>query len=117
MEARTRFGYSGEDLAADHFEAKGFQVVARNYRCKGGEIDLVASRPGLLVFCEVKTRRGDRFGSPAEAVNYSKQARLRRLAGEWLQLHKPGPVDIRFDVVSVIVRDGRCELSHIPDAF
>ncbi len=117
MHARTTFGLSGEDLASDHFERAGYQVVARNFRCKGGELDLVATRPGLLVFCEVKTRANDRFGSPAEAVGYAKQARLRRLAAQWLSEHKPGAVDIRFDVVSVIVRDGRCELTHIPDAF
>ena len=71
----------------------------------------------LLVFCEVKARRDDRFGAPAEAVDRTKQMRLKRLAARWLADHRPGAVDIRFDVVSVIVRDGRCELTHIPDAF
>jgi putative endonuclease len=117
MHARTSFGYEAEDLAADHLEGLGFQIVARNYRCPAGEIDVVAMKDATIVFCEVKARRDDRFGSPAEAVGYAKQARLKRLAAQWLHDHRPGAVDIRFDVVSVIVRDGRCELTHIPDAF
>lgn len=117
MHARTRFGSRGEDLAADHLEAAGYRVLARNYRTKAGEIDIVALQGSTLVFCEVKTRRDDRFGVPAEAVDRAKQSRLRRLAAHWLVEHKPGPVDVRFDVVSVIVRNGSSELTHIPDAF
>jgi putative endonuclease len=117
MHARTRFGTAGEDAAVEHLEGAGYSVVARNYRTRAGEIDVVASRGATLVFCEVKTRADDRFGMPAEAVDRSKQARLRRLAACWLSEHKPGPVDIRFDVVSVIVRNGRYEVTHIPDAF
>ncbi|HYI46756.1 MAG TPA: YraN family protein [Actinomycetota bacterium] len=117
MHARTSFGHAAEDLAADHLERLGYQIVARNYRCAAGEIDVVAMRASLLVFCEVKARRDDRFGAPAEAVDRTKQLRLKRLAARWLADHRPGAVDIRFDVVSVIVRDGRCELTHIPDAF
>jgi putative endonuclease len=117
MHARTAFGHAIEDLAAELLEKLGFRIVARNYRCTAGEIDIVALRDGSLVFCEVKARRNDRFGSPAEAVTYAKQARLRRLAACWLSEHKPGPVDIRFDVVSAIVYDGRVDMTHIPDAF
>ena len=117
MHARTRFGAAGEDLAVDHLERGGYQIVERNYRTAAGEIDVVARLGSTLVFCEVKTRVGDTFGLPAEAVDRVKQARLRKLAAAWLAEHKPGPVDIRFDVVSVIVRDGRSEVTHIPDAF
>ena len=117
MHARTRFGHRGEDLAVSHFKRDGYRVVDRNYRCPGGEIDLVAVKGDVLVFCEVKTRTDDRFGSPAEAVGRAKQARLRRLAAQWMAQHRPGPVDIRFDVVSVIVRNGHREVTHIPDAF
>lgn len=117
MHARTTFGHAAEDLVADHLESLGYLIVARNYRCPAGEIDIVAMKDATLVFCEVKARRDDRFGSPAEAVGYAKQARLKRLAAHWLRDHRPGAVDIRFDVVSVIVRDGRTELTHIPDAF
>jgi putative endonuclease len=117
MHARSRFGHFGEDLAAGHLESLGFEVVARNYHCAAGEIDVVAMKGRLLVFCEVKTRMGDTFGVPEEAVGYAKQARLKKLAAHWLTEHKPGAVDIRFDVVSVIFRNGTGEVTHIPDAF
>jgi putative endonuclease len=117
MHARTAFGLAAEDLAVAHLESLGYLIIARNYRCPAGEIDVVAMTEATLVFCEVKARRDDRFGSPAEAVGYAKQARLKRLAAHWLRDHRPGAVDIRFDVVSVIVRNGRSELAHIPDAF
>jgi putative endonuclease len=117
MHARSRFGTVGEDLAADYLQGLGFEVVARNFQCAAGEIDGVAMKGRLLVFCEVKTRTGDAFGVPAEAVGYAKQARMKRVAAHWLTEHKPGAVDVRFDVVSVIFRNGTGEVTHIPDAF
>jgi putative endonuclease len=81
---RREFGRLGEALAATLLEAAGLRVVARNWRCREGEIDLIAAGPGLLVFCEVKTRRGHGYGSPAAALTPTKQARLRRLAAAYL---------------------------------
>lgn len=117
MDARSDLGRLGEDAAERLYRGRGFRVLDRNYRCTGGEIDLVMGRGSLVVFCEVKTRRTDRWGEPSEAVHYAKQARLRRLAAIWLSERKPGAVEIRFDIVGVIVRRGRIELRHIPDAF
>jgi putative endonuclease len=76
-------------------------VVARNWRCADGEIDLVVMRDALVVFVEVKARASDRFGSPALAVDHRKQRRLRRLAARWLAEHSVARSDIRFDVVAV----------------
>jgi putative endonuclease len=117
MDARPELGRRGEDLAESVFRRLGFDIVQRNYRCKHGEIDLVARRGRVLVFCEVKTRRTDMWGTPAEAVGLRKQSRLRRLAAMWLAEHAVGRVQVRFDVVSVIVRPDRNEVTHIPDAF
>ena len=117
MDARPSLGRRGEELAARLYRRRGFTILERNFRCRAGEIDLVARAGSTVVFCEVKTRRGDAFGTPAEAVTGLKQARLRRLAAEWLRTRRPGPVDVRFDVVSVIVRGGKTEVSHIPNAF
>ena len=117
MDTRSALGQSGEDVAEKLYRKLGFRILERNYRCKAGEIDLIARRGPTLVFCEVKSRRTDRWGEPAEAVRYAKQARLRRLAAQWLSDRRPGSVDIRFDVVSVIVRRGRTFVRHIPDAF
>jgi putative endonuclease len=117
VDARTDLGRRGEDAAAAFYVKNGYRVVDRNFRCSEGELDLVAARRDVIVFCEVKTRVTDHFGLPAEAVTTRKQGRLRRLAARWLELRRPGAADVRFDVVSVIVRDGRLELTHIPDAF
>ena len=81
--AYLALGRSGEDLAAAWYAARGYEVLARNWRCRQGELDLVAGRGGVTVFCEVKTRTSDAFGVPAEAVGPLKQARLRRLAALW----------------------------------
>ncbi|HWC14189.1 MAG TPA: YraN family protein [Actinomycetota bacterium] len=116
MHERALFGRDGEDAAAALYESAGFSV-SRNFRAGRIEVDLVATKPGLVVFCEVKTRASDRWGLPAEAVTPAKQARIRRAAAVWLAQHRPGPVEVRFDVVSAIVRDGRTELTHLPDAF
>ena len=117
MTARTDLGTAGEDAAASFLATRGLTVVERNVRLSGGELDLICRDGSLIVFCEVKTRRTDAFGSPSEAVNAAKRARIRRLAAQWLAARRPGPVDLRFDVVSVIVRDGRELVTHIPDAF
>jgi putative endonuclease len=117
MDARTLW-LRGEDLAAEHLRRSGYRVLERNYRARhGGEIDIVARRGRCVVFCEVKARAGDRFGRPAEAVNLRKQSRIRKVAGEWLAHRRPGWVEVRFDVVSIIVRGDRAEVTHITNAF
>ena len=117
MHARTLLGRRGEDAAATFYEKGGYRVLDRNFRCSEGEIDLVLGYGSTIVFCEVKTRATDYFGIPAEAVSHRKQSRLHRLAAAWLARRRPGDVEVRFDVVSAIVRDGELHLTHIPDAF
>jgi putative endonuclease len=98
---RVQLGREGERLACARLTEAGLSVVARNWRCRLGEIDVIAAGPGLLVFCEVKTRRGDAYGTAAAAVTPAKQARLRRLAGAYLASVDHGPCRVRFDVVTV----------------
>ncbi|HUC32541.1 MAG TPA: YraN family protein [Ilumatobacteraceae bacterium] len=98
-QARGRFG---ESEAARWYIRNGYEVVARNWRCAMGEIDLVVSAPGLVVFCEVKARAGDEFGGPQGAVDRRKQLRVRRAAAMWLSEHRPGAVTVRFDVAAVV---------------
>ena len=84
----------------------GYEVVARNWRCRDGELDLIARHGRSLVFCEVKTRSSDAFGVPAEAVTREKRARIRRLAARWLsEWDGPRPREIRFDVAAVMGDD------------
>ena len=104
--ARRALGASGEELVAGWYEARGYRVLDRNWRCQRGELDIVVSRGALVVFCEVKTRTSDAFGVPAEAVTRTKQARLRRLGAQWLeQAGGRGAGEIRFDVASVLRGD------------
>ncbi len=114
---RQILGRQGEDLAATALEAAGFEIVARNVRTRLGEVDMVARDGRFLVFVEVKTRRGDRFGTGAEAVGWRKQERLRRLAAAYLG-KAVETTPIRFDVVDVALRKGMPpEVRHIPGAF
>lgn len=101
--ARRALGARGEAVVAAWYEARGYRVLVRNWRCRGGEIDLIVHRGRQLVFCEVKSRTTDAFGVPAEAVTRDKQVRLRRLAATWLDTDAPWPAaGIRFDVASVL---------------
>lgn len=101
--ARAReVGDRGEALACAHLEGLGWEVVGRNWRCPQGELDVVASEEGLLVFCEVKTRRSTRFGTPLEAVDGQKARRLRRLAWAWLDEHGRSGESFRIDVLGVL---------------
>jgi putative endonuclease len=98
-----RLGAQGEQRAASWYAARGYVVVARNWRCPDGELDLIVASPTELVFCEVKTRSSDRFGVPAEAVTAAKQRRLRRLAARFLaEAGGAGGRSLRFDVASVV---------------
>ncbi len=107
--ARQRLGRSGETLAAEWYEARGYDVLARNWRCAQGELDLVVARGSVVVFSEVKARTSDRFGTPAEAVTPAKQARIRRLAARWMAEAGAGRRGtVRFDVAAVT--DGRVEV-------
>jgi putative endonuclease len=98
-------GRWGEDLAAAWYEGHGYVVVARNWRCPAGEIDLIVRRGRLVVVCEVKARRSDAFGPAAAAVGPAKQARLRRLAAAWLAATAGRGVEVRFDVVAITGTD------------
>ena len=118
MAEHITLGREGEQRAARLLERHGLRVVERNWRCSQGELDLIAVRGDLVVFCEVKTRRSRRWGEPSEAVDPRKQARLRRLAGRWLA-ENPARRSrrVRFDVISVVDGEDRRELIHLPDAF
>lgn len=100
--ARQKLGVHGERLAARLYESAGYTVVARNWRCNDGELDLVLRGDGVLVFAEVKTRSSDRFGVPAEAVTPAKQRRIRRLAQRFCGETGERARTLRFDVVSVL---------------
>lgn len=99
--AKDVLGRFGEELAARHLIAGGAEILDRNWRCREGELDIVAREAGTLVFCEVKTRTGTRFGTPAQAVVGRKAARVRLLATRWLAEHPSMRGPVRFDLLAV----------------
>ena len=117
MNARAELGSRGESATLDVYQARGFARVARNWRCPAGEIDLVVTRGGLLVFCEVKTRAGAAFGGGYEAVTPSKQRRLRRLAELFVLEYGLTASQVRFDVASVMRERGELTVAIFEDAF
>jgi len=101
-QARRALGARGEEAVAAWYLEHGYEILARNWRCRAGELDLVVRRGRTFVFCEVKTRSSDAFGAPVEAITRDKQVRLRHLAARWLEDAPMRPTDIRFDVASVL---------------
>ncbi|NKY53498.1 YraN family protein [Nocardia vermiculata] len=118
MAHNLALGAHGEELAAQFLHGAGMEIVERNWRCRYGELDVIAREGDTTVFVEVKTRSGLGFGTPAEAVTFTKQQRIRRLALLWLA-EQSGPWRrIRFDVVSVLVpRGGEPRIEHVQAAF
>jgi len=101
---RTELGALGEQVAADHLTARGMRILQRNWRCRYGELDLIAEDvDSTVVFIEVKTRTGEAFGGLAEAVSPQKVRRLRRLAGLWLIQQSRSWTSVRIDVIGVRV--------------
>lgn len=118
MAAKDALGRRGEDVAVDYLEKRGLVVLSRNWRCREGELDVVATDADKLVVLEVKTRSGTGFGAPAEAVTGRKAARIRRVTQRWLAAHRVRWCEIRFDVVAVLLEPGRpATLQHYEAAF
>ena len=123
MRVKDAVGRYGEQLAADHLESAGLVVLARNWRCREGELDIVARDGDQLVFVEVKTRSTLAFGAPAEAVDRVKAARIRKLALRWIAEARTRDAgafwsSVRFDVVSVLrSRSGPAQVTRVTGAF
>lgn len=114
---RQALGRAGEEMAERYLTRQGFKIIVRNFRCRLGEIDLIALDNGVLVFVEVKTWAGDALGSPLESVHARKQKRMMRAAAFYLSRHGLHGVDARFDVVGIAMRGGAPEIEHITNAF
>ncbi|CAA9216325.1 MAG: Endonuclease [uncultured Actinomycetospora sp.] len=119
---RRALGQRGEDVAAAFLADRGLAVLERNWRCREGELDLVAADGGRLVVAEVKTRSGTGYGLPAEAVTPRKAARIRLLALRWLaERHAAGGggfAEVRFDVLAVLLAGGAApRVEHYEGAF
>ena len=114
---RRRLGAAGEAAAERWLRRSGLEIVARGFRARCGEIDLIARDGPLVVFVEVKTRTRDGFGHPAEAVNATKRGRLVRVAALFLARAGWGEKACRFDVIEVVPEGPRWRVRHLRDAF
>ena len=114
---RAELGRQGETATAALLEERGFAIVGRNVRVGRLEIDLIATRGRLLVFCEVRTRRTDAYGSPAETITPQKASRVRRAGYAWAKENARG-MKLRFDAAAVILRPGHdAKIDYYVDAF
>lgn len=113
-------GHKSEDIAVDFLKQKGYKILKRNYTTPLGEADIIVKDNDddndTIVFVEVKARSSDTFGQPFEAVDYRKQKKLKKIALYYLKQNKIES-SVRFDVVSIILRDGKAEVNHIVEAF
>jgi len=117
-DGRKALGDAAEQAAVDLLERSGYRVVARNFRCAWGEVDVVAERGELLCFVEVRMRTSAAWGDPAHTVSWAKQRRVAKAALHYLTARGgSGDRMVRFDVVSVLGRGEHARLEHIPDAF
>ena len=115
---RQALGVRGEDLAVAELQRQGMEVLARNWRCRLGEIDVVAAETvegrTTVVFCEVKCRSGLRFGDPLEAITWAKLRKLRSLSAEWMSVHQVSAQAIRLDAIGVLLVPGQApRLTHV----
>lgn len=118
MAHKDEVGRRGEECAAQYLAGDGYRIIARNWRCPEGEIDVIVERDGEVAFVEVKTRSNTRFGHPFEAITVVKLARMRRLAAAWCEQAEVWPSRIRIDAIAVIAGPGTEPLvEHLKGVF
>jgi putative endonuclease len=110
-------GLEGEKMACAFLRHRGYRILERNYRCPFGEVDIIASRGGSLVFCEVKARSGGDMDAALEAVDRKRQGRLARAASYYLSREGGDERQGRFDVIALLRSRGRWKIEHVKDAF
>jgi len=117
-DGKDELGRRGEQIAAEHLQRQGLVLLSRNWRCREGELDLVLTDGERLIVCEVKTRSGCGFGTPAEAVTRHKARKIRRVTQYWLAAHRVRWCEVRFDVVAVdCPPGGEPTVEHFVEAF
>jgi len=111
------FGKEGEKKASRYLKKNGYEIIEKNFRCRGGEIDIIARQGNTLIFCEVKARRNKLYGTALEAVTPSKREKIKTTAKIYMQKNNLKNIDCRFDVVTIDVEDGKELINLIQNAF
>jgi putative endonuclease len=115
---RRRSGQRGEQLAVEYLQGCGYQIAQQNYRCRAGEVDIIAWDDETLVFVEVKTKSQLTFGTPEAMVTRAKQRKIVHVAMVYVQQHRLQNVALRFDVVAItLLPNAPAEVTHVPAAF
>ncbi len=114
---RKELGKWGEKLAIKYLKLKGYRIIEKNYSCKLGEIDIIAEKSNYLVFIEVKTRRSESFGLPQAAVDYRKQEKIKSVALYYIAYHHDKELQVRFDVISIMIQNIKPQVEHFKGAF
>jgi putative endonuclease len=119
LDSAKEVGAKGEKLAAKFLKRKGYKVIQRNYKCKLGEIDIVAEHDGTIVFVEVKTRQTQEFGPPQYAVTAAKRGQISKVALSYIRDKKMVDQSCRFDVIGITFQSEshKPEIDHIENAF
>jgi len=116
MAKHNELGELGEDLAVEELEKNGYEIVERNWRFKKAEIDIIARKNEVLAIVEVKTRSSDYFGDPQDFVNTKKIKMLVEAVNEYVN-SKDLEVEVRFDIMAIIINQNKLTIEHLEDAF
>ena len=116
MAEQHDLGHEGEERAREYLRSKGYEILECNWRHGSEEIDIIAKEGNMLIVAEVKTRKSSYFGEPELAVNRKKQKIIVRAADAYIR-RKGLDLEVRFDIISIIIGDGKYTINHIPDAF
>ena len=114
---KRKFGIIGEKIAENFLKQNGYIVLKNNFYTKKGEIDLIAKKNNCIIFIEVKTRSNYKYGTPAMAVNDIKKQHIKSAANIFLYINKFDKYEIRFDVIEVLINNGKCYINHIKNAM
>ena len=111
------FGRKGENIAALFLQKHGYKIVERNFKCKQGEIDIIAKQKNQYIFIEVKTRKSLKYGMPSESVNKTKQNHIKKVAQYYICTNKISNFIIRFDIIEIYLKNGKYQINHLKQAF
>ena len=112
---KKKFGTIGEKIAQNYLKNNGYEIIETNFYTKKGEIDIISQKDTCIVFFEIKTRNNLEYGTPAMAVDFTKKMHIKNSAKIYIHTNKLYGWNVRFDVIEVIIKNGKCKINHIKD--